>query len=90
MDREDNAGAQWNEAQESSLGAGYTIMTGNAESGKMLKRPFTATPLKLNFQEQKNFLLSLVPRLFWSDTLAMSGGWFGEGIPVVATIGTGL
>lgn len=87
MDRWDNAETQWNDAQEASLRAGYIVMTGNAESGKILKRLFTATPLKLNFQEQKNLLLSLVSRLIWSDILAMSGGWFGEGVPVAVTIG---
>lgn len=33
------------EAQEPSLRAGCTVMTGNAENGNVLRRPFTANPL---------------------------------------------
>lgn len=33
------------EAQEPSSRAGCTVMTGNAESGNVLRRPFTANPL---------------------------------------------
>lgn len=45
MDRGDNTETLGDDAQESSLRAGYTVMTGNAENGNILKRPFTVTPL---------------------------------------------
>lgn len=77
------------EAQEPSLRAGCTVMTGNAESGNILRRPFTETPLKLNFQAQKSSSPSVLPSFVGSVTLATLRAWFREGSLLAVTVGAG-